>query len=61
VRQADILSAFSARVQRSATPLGAQTWRSVFLLAFKRNGGLYFCARGHSAPFIAFPNGLNPE
>ena len=60
MRQVDILSAFSARVQRSATPLGAQTWRSVFLLAFKANGGLY-SVPGDILPLIAFPNGLNPE
>jgi len=33
VRQADILSAFRLAWKRSATPLGAQTWRSMFRLA----------------------------
>jgi len=60
VRQVDILSAFSAPVQRSATPLGAQTWRSVFLLAFKERRVVLLC-QGTFCPLIAFPNGLNPE
>src|SRR5207237_9549507 len=56
VRQADILSAFSLHGKRSATPLGAQTWRSMFRSCQKEQAGSF-----QRTTFNRLPNILPPS